>query len=106
MKKNVTRAGSIQHSLRRILMIMKLFIILFFFALFQVHANDINGQNVNVQVKGAEIRKVLTALEKQSQIRFLYNYELTALKKKVDFDVQNMPLQEALQALLNGTGLR
>jgi len=106
MKKNVTRAGSIQHSLRRILMIMKLFIILFFFALFQARANDSNGQNVSVQVKSTEIRKVLTALEKQSQIRFLYNYELQALKKKVDFNVENEPLLNALEELLKGNGLK
>src|SRR5580765_8245347 len=106
MKKNVTRAGSIQHPLRRTLMIMKLFIIFLFFALFQSRANDSNGQNVSVQVKSTEIRKVLTALEKQSQIRFLYNYELKALKTKVDFKVQNTPLLEALEQLLKGNGLK
>jgi len=106
MKKNVTCAGSIQHSLRRILMIMKLFIFLSFVAVFQVSAHDSNGQNVSVEVKDTEIRKVLTALEKQSQIRFLYNYELKALKTKVDFNVHNKPFEEALTQLLNGSGLK
>jgi len=87
-------------------MIMKLFVILFFLTVFQVRATDVNGQNVTIQVKGTEVRKVLTALEKQSQIRFLYNYELEALKRKIDFNVVNIPFQDALDQLFSSSGLQ
>lgn len=105
MKKHVPRVRSIQPSLRKILMIMKLFIIFLFFIVFQVQAKEVAGQNVSIQVSQTEIRKVLTALEKQSQIRFLYNYELKGLKKKVNFSAVNLPLSQALEQLLDNSGL-
>jgi hypothetical protein len=96
MKKHVPRIRSIQPSLRKIFTIMKLSIILLFFAVFQVQAKEVNGQNINIQVNQTEIRKVLTALEKQTNIRFLYNYELKALKKRVDLNSSDLPLAQAL----------
>ena len=86
-------------------MIMKLFIILLFLTVFQVQAKEVNGQNVNLAVKQTEIRKVLTALEKQSNVRFLYNYELKGLRRKVDFSAVNITVAQALQQLLSNSGL-
>jgi len=105
MKKNVPLTRSIQPSLRKILMIMKLFSILLFLAVFQVQAKDVSGQNISLHTSQTEIRKVLTAIEKQANIRFLYNYELKALRKRVDFSAENLGLQEALERLLNNSGL-
>src|SRR3712207_2470984 len=70
MKKNEPFRGSIHRSLRKIILIMKLFIILLFLAVFQGQATDVNEQNVTINVKATEIRKVLTALEKQTDLRF------------------------------------
>ena len=64
---------------------MKLFIVLLFLALFQFCTTELMGQTVTIQVKQTEIRKVLNAVERQTNIRFLYNYELKGLKNKVDF---------------------
>src|SRR5690349_15111391 len=99
MKKNVPLRGSMYPSLRKIIMIMKLFTILLFMAIFQVQAKEANGQNINLQLKQTEIRKVLTALEKQTNFRFLYNLELKALRKKVDFSASDLPFAIALQQL-------
>src|SRR3954462_7062309 len=85
MKKHVPRVRSIQPSLRKILMVMKLSIILLFFVVFQVQAKEVKAQNINLNLNQTEIRKVLSAVEKQTSVRFLYNYELKALKRKVDF---------------------
>lgn len=84
---------------------MKLSIVLLLFAVFQVQAKDVSGQNINLQVQHTEIRKVLNALEKQSGIRFLYNYELKALRKKVDFQASDLSLSQALSRLLINSGL-
>ena len=84
---------------------MKLFIVLLFFAAFQVRATDIIGQTVTIRVKQTEIRKVLNAVENQTSIRFLYNYELKALKNKVDFTVIDLPVGEALNKLFQNSGL-
>src|SRR4051812_43265049 len=105
MKKNVPRIGFIQPSLLKLLRIMKLFIILMFFAVFQVSAKDAKGQNITLQLRQTEIRKVLTAVEKQSNIRFLYNYELKELKTKVDFTASDLTLAQALDKLFWNSGL-
>lgn len=105
MKKNEPFIRSIHHSLPKVLKIMKLSIVLILFAVFQVNATDVNGQNVNLHLNQTEIRKVLSAIEKQSGIRFLYNYELSALRKKVNFNAVNTPVPQALDQLLGSNGL-
>lgn len=106
MKKSVPREmASRTRSLLKILMIMKLAIFLILFAVVQSKATDANGQTISLEVKNMEIRKVLNAIEKEGNYRFLYNYDLKGLKNKVDFSVNNMPLTTALSNLLAGSGL-
>ena len=83
---------------------MKLLAILLFLVL-QIKFAEIWAQNVTIRVKQTEIRKVLTAFEKQTDIRFLYNYDLHPLKNKVDFAADNLPLCQALDKLLLNSGL-
>ena len=84
---------------------MKLFIVLLFLALFQFCTTELMGQTVTIQVKQTEIRKVLNAVERQTNIRFLYNYELKGLKNKVDFTAIELPVCEALDKLFQKSGL-
>ena len=67
MKKSVPLTGSIQPSLLKVFRIMKLSIVLLLFTVFQVQAKDVSGQNINLQVKQTEIRKVLSVFEKTEQ---------------------------------------
>ncbi len=107
MQKSVSAlGGSFQsRSLLKILMIMKLTLIFVLFAAFQVKAFDVSGQTVTLNFKQTEIRKVLNALEKESNYNFLYNYELKALRNKVDFKVENLPINAALDQLFANSGL-
>ncbi|MFL5810299.1 MAG: TonB-dependent receptor [Flavisolibacter sp.] len=84
---------------------MRLFIIVTCFAVIHLHTVCVNAQTINLQMKQTEIRKVLTAIEKQSNIRFLYNFGLKGLKKRVDFDVTNSSLEQALELLFFNNGL-
>src|SRR5439155_16013211 len=77
----------------------------FFFVVFQFRVMGAAGQTVTLRVKQTEIRKVLTAFEKQTDIRFLYNYDLQPLKNKVDFTVDNLPVCQALDKLFWNSGL-
>ena len=107
MKKSVPRGdASRTRSLLKILVIMKLAIFLILFSVVQSKATDANGQNISLDVKDMEIRKVLNAIEKDGSYRFLYNYDLKGLKNKVDFSASNLPLTTALDNLLAGSGLR
>jgi len=107
MQKSVSAlGGSFQpRVLLKILMIMKLTLFFVLFAALQVKAYEVSGQTVTLNFKQTEIRKVLNALEKESNYNFLYNYELKALRNKVDFKVENLPINVALDQLLANSGL-
>ncbi len=108
MKKSEPRGGitAPTRSLLKILMIMKLSIFIILFTAFQVKAMDVSGQGISLSMKNTEIRKVLNAIEKNGNYRFLYNYELKGLKNKVDFQAENLTLVQALEKLFAGNGLR
>lgn len=89
----------------KMLLLMKMTIALILLTAFQVAAWDGVAQNVTLQMKQAEISKVFRAIEKQSPYRFLYNYDLPAMQKKVDVDVKNTPVLTVLNDLLSGSGL-
>ncbi|MBL7741904.1 MAG: TonB-dependent receptor [Chitinophagaceae bacterium] len=84
---------------------MKLTIAMIMLTALQVMAGDGRAQNVTLQMKKAEIPKVFRAIEKQSTYRFLYNYDLPELQKKVDVDVKNTPVITVLNDVLTGSGL-
>ena len=96
MQKSEPQEGTVfpTRSLLKILMIMKLAIFIILFTALQVKANDANGQNISLDVKDMEIRKVLNAIEKDGNYRFLYNYELKGLKNKVDFSASELPFMQ------------
>jgi len=106
MKKSVPLGRAFPtRSLRKILTIMKLTIFIILFTAFQVKAHDVKGQNVNLNVRNTEIRKILKTIEKDGQYRFLYNYDLKGLKSKVNYNVNNLALKDALDQLFTGNGL-
>ena len=85
---------------------MKLTVAMILLTAFQVTAaGEGHAQNVTLQLRQAEIPKVFRAIEKQSPYRFLYNYDLPALQRKVDVDVKNTPVLTVLNDLLAGSGL-
>lgn len=106
MKKSVPRGElSRARSLLKILVIMKLAIFITLLTVLQAKATDVNGQNISLDVKNMEIRKVLNVIEGDGNYRFLYNYDLKGLKNRVDFSARDLPLSEALDHLLAGSGL-
>ncbi|ANH84155.1 hypothetical protein A8C56_22705 [Niabella ginsenosidivorans] len=60
---------------------------------------------MSVNVKNAEVKSVLKAIEKSSKYRFLYNYELKGLKNRVDFRAEEASLENTLNKLLDANGL-
>lgn len=108
MKKKVPRGWlmpSCNCSFSKSLLLMKITIAMILFTAFQVSAWDGNAQNITLRLKQAEMPRVLRAIEKQSPYRFLYNYDLPALQRKVDVDVQNAPVLTVLNELFSGSGL-
>ncbi len=84
---------------------MKLAIIILFATSLQVKANPAMGQRVTMNLKQTEIRKVLRLIEDDGSYRFLYNSKLKALKNKLDFSAQDLPVTESLVKLFSGSNL-
>ncbi|HEY4061939.1 MAG TPA: TonB-dependent receptor [Puia sp.] len=72
-----------------------------------LHASaNVNGQGkVTLKSGQTEIAVVLTNIEKQSNYRFLYNSALKGIRQKVNIDVQDIEVGEALNRVFTGTSL-
>lgn len=85
---------------------MKLSILIIFLTASQVKATKLFSQNITASFEQVELRTVLNAIEKKAKVRFLYNYDLSCLTKKVDFSVKNAKVSDALNKLLENSGLQ
>ncbi|HVW61120.1 MAG TPA: SusC/RagA family TonB-linked outer membrane protein, partial [Puia sp.] len=84
---------------------MKLSILLILFGILQARA-DVHAQgSITLNMQQTEIAKVLSKIEKKGDFRFLYNYDLASLRKKVDVNFVNSDLKAALHSLFSGTDL-
>lgn len=85
---------------------MKLSIVLILLGILQAQAGVLAQGSITLNMQQVEISKVLNKIEKIGEYRFLYNYDLAALKKKVDVHLQNSGIREALTELFANTDLR
>ena len=84
---------------------MKLSFLLILFGILQARA-DVHAQgSITLTMQQTEIAKVLNKIEKRGEFRFLYNYDLASLRKKVNVNFFNSDLKAALQHLFSGTDL-
>lgn len=90
--------------LSKALLIMKLTILLLVFAM-HVAAHGIGQERLNLAFKRTEIANILTAIEKQTNYRFLYNDQLRDVRKKINLDVENVNLRQALDLVFHHTAL-
>jgi TonB-dependent starch-binding outer membrane protein SusC len=84
---------------------MKLTFFLVVLSVCQVHANVYGQGNITLNLQQTSIDKVLNKIEKTGGFRFLYNYDLKALKQKVNVDVKNSGIKETLDKILSNTDL-
>ncbi len=103
MKKDFSTAWGFT-ALKKPLKIMKLTLLLILICSFHGFAG-VNGQTVTLKADGKEIAKVLTAIEKQGNFRFVYNSRLKDLKQKVSVAFTNAAIQDVLQKLFENTSL-
>ncbi len=90
---------------KKVLLIMKLTLALTVLFTFNLYANGYAQERINIRVKNAPIAEVLTAIEKQTDYRFLYNNDLKDLKYGVTLSARNSALKEILPVLFSGTAL-
>ncbi len=64
-----------------------------------------NAQNITVVADNKSISQVLSLIQKQSNVRFLYNSRMDALKKSVTVNYVNANLNDVLNNVFAGTNL-
>jgi TonB-dependent starch-binding outer membrane protein SusC len=103
MKKSITIARAL-HALKKPLIIMKLSMILIVFCSFHSFAGA-SAQTITLNADNKEIVKVLSAIEKQGDFRFVYNSSLKDLKQKVSVSFNKALIKDVLKQLFTGTNL-
>jgi len=84
---------------------MKLSMLFILVGILQARA-DVRAQgSITLNAQQMEISKILKKIESKGDFRFLYNYDLPALKKKVDVDFKNSDIKDALARLFSSTDL-
>ncbi|HRN55929.1 MAG TPA: STN domain-containing protein, partial [Agriterribacter sp.] len=89
----------------KLLVIMKLSFLLIILSFSHLEAKVYGQGNITLHLRETAISKAMHKIEKEGPFRFLYNYDLADLKKKVDIHVVNASLAEALGALFSNTNL-
>lgn len=89
----------------KIARIMKLTIALLLMACLQVSAKGWSQERITLKVNDTEIKKVLFAIEKKSDYRFLFTEDAIKGKPKVSLNVVNATVAEVLDKLLANTNV-
>lgn len=105
MKKNMWGPSRVPPLLFKLLAVMKLTILLILMSVCQLQAGVYGQGSITLNLQQTSIDKILNRIEKNGDFRFLYNYDLKSLKKKVDLNVTNAPIREALEKLFENTDL-
>ena len=105
MKKNLTIGASYLHAVKKALLIMKLTFLLLTVAMLHASAKVSGQAKVTLKSSQEEIARVLTNIEKQTNYRFLYNNALKDIRQKIDIDVQDAGIKDALDKIFAGTDL-
>ncbi|MBB2150779.1 SusC/RagA family TonB-linked outer membrane protein [Pedobacter gandavensis] len=89
---------------KRIMMRINLITIMITMTLVQAAASTF-GQRVTLREKNASLQQVLLSIKKQTNYTFLYNSELVNGAKRVSLNLENVKLEQALDACFQGQDL-
>lgn len=107
MKKNRTR-GSGQLSLwKKCFRLMKLTILFMMMGLMQISASVYSQTaKLTLDMRNARVIDVLEQIEKQSEFRFAYSTALIDLERRVSVSINEKNIDETLDELFAGTGVK
>ncbi len=90
--------------LKKTYLAMKLTLFFVLFSLFQVSASVYSQtQRLTIKLNNASIKEALNEIEEKSDVKFLYK-DKSIEDKQISIDVQDVPLDEILNAILKTTG--
>ncbi len=86
-------------ALLKMIIMTKLAVFLILLTAFQVKANDVFAQHLQLDSKNTEVGTILKEIEQQSRYRFLYNYDLPGLKESASIKLSSASIEEVLNKL-------
>ena len=89
----------------KITRIMKLTCALMLLCCLHVSAGGHTQDRVTLNLQSADLKKVLTEIQKKTAYRFLYNQALITNKPKVDVRVTNEEVTDVLNTIFDGNGI-
>ncbi len=81
------------------------FLLLQFISLSVFSQSILQSSKVTLNMKDASLKSVLTAIERQSKLNFVYNHEEIAKINKITISEKDAELDKVMKRLLSGTGL-
>lgn len=103
MKKNMNRVCFVLSKHRKKILIMRNTLLFLFVTVFQALAGSSFSQTtkLNLEMKNATVREVLSKIEENSNFYFLYNEELVDVNRKVSLSIKNESIENVLSRLFD-----
>lgn len=106
MKKNLNVYFLYKESRTKIVRIMKLAMLFMLVGLLHASANSYSqNARISLDLKDAELKEVITEIQKQTEFIFFYSPEDIETVKNLNVKVENAKLQEILDECFENTGL-
>lgn len=103
-----TVSGFIEIWKSKLLLTVKLTVIALCLSVFQGFSLTTFGQNakVNLKMENVSIKQVLNSIEDQTNFFFIYNGKLIDVEKKVNINVDNQSINDALSEIFLGSNIK
>ena len=106
MKKITELSGDMKFpELKKLFRIMKLTTFLILISVVCVFASETYSQSkkLNLNMKNATVKEVLSAIEDQSEFKFMYSGKVIDVNREVAMNEENAKIEDALKSLFAGT---
>lgn len=97
--------GGVCPKLYKLLLVMKLTAILLIVVCLQASATGYAQNDVSLNVKNMELKKLFSLIQQKTSYRFLYEDEQLPKNTRIDVQVKNASIQSVLNEVLKNTGL-
>ena len=106
MKKNDV-SGDLNRLLVKFLLVMKLTLILIVISVFAIKASTYSqSTKLNLSMTNTTVEEAFKEIEARSEFYFFYQEEEIDLERKINLDLKNAKINQILDQILEGTGLK
>jgi TonB-dependent starch-binding outer membrane protein SusC len=67
---------------------------------YDLHGQEILNKNITLKIESSQVKKVLSSIEKQADVKFVYSTNAIQANQKISIDVNNVSLSSVLEKIL------